>query len=458
MVSQITEFFNLTLRPQWMAPVNSFPEKQKLTNEPGAVWTYNPVPAGGQIAKPEPVSIPMIPAYVFEFMDRQVARIREAYGLTEVTEGTLPPNLEAADAIDLLQEMATDRFAPSIEDNERALGRLGQIMLNIAQKKYEEPRLLIMGGTASATGAKEFTKADFAGDITVKVLAGSSMPRTRAAQRKQIEKWMELGIVDPRKAWRYYDLADLKDIAFEFAQDEDQALRENDKIVKGVPVNPEALQEAIAAVQQGVNPETGQPLTPQDNLQELLLRASLKPQMVENLQTHMDTHGKVIKSLEFDSYQPDVRHRFLTHWDLTRNLALSLPQMPEKVDPPRVSLQLKGDVGPTTVADILRRGGVPDADAQTIATEPPLETMVVDSIDKPDTDAGSPGAEANHLANAAATVLQAQVANATAQLKNAQSQELHQHTVRKASAEADFAQKKAKQGPPRAAPKSSPKK
>ena len=48
-LSQITEYFNLTIKPQWMAPVNSL--RQRLTNEPGAAWEYNPVAvdAGGAL-------------------------------------------------------------------------------------------------------------------------------------------------------------------------------------------------------------------------------------------------------------------------------------------------------------------------------------------------------------------------------------------------------------------------
>jgi hypothetical protein len=64
------------------------------------------------------------------------------FGLTEVSEGQLPPNLEAANAIDLLQEMASDRFAPAIIDNEHALSRGGHFLLALAQQYYDEPRLM----------------------------------------------------------------------------------------------------------------------------------------------------------------------------------------------------------------------------------------------------------------------------------------------------------------------------
>jgi hypothetical protein len=465
MLSQVTEYFALTVKPRLWAPVNSL--KQRLTTEPGAAYVYNPFVAGSTVLKPEIEQLASIPPYVFTFLDGISASLREVYGLTEVGQGQLPPNLEAADAIDLLQEMASDRFAPAIMANERSLANAGQVMLALAQTYYEEPRQLQIRGFGSTGAVKAFTKADIAGGVTIHVEAGSSLPKTKAARRQQIDKWIEMGLINPRKAYRYYDIADIKDIAVDFAQDEDHALREHDKIIKGIPLNPDSLQSAMAALQQGINPETGQPLGPEDNPQEILLKASLQPLLAEDLDAHLDKHRKLIVSQEFDSYDPQIQHRFNLHYQLTYDRKLSIPVLPEKVDSPRVSLQIRGAAGPTETANILRRAGVPEADPHTLATEPPMETMVMDSVDQPDADATGPGEEANHLSQAAATMMQADVANATAQVQNAthvdkhvqsaqQADELHQHQVRKAKAEADLAEKKAKESSFKPQPKAKP--
>jgi hypothetical protein len=132
------------------------------------------------------------------------------------------------------------------------------------------------------------------------------------------------------------------------------------------------------------------------------------------------------------------------------------------------------------VAAILKRAGVPDADAQTLATEPPMETMVMDSVDAPDADAAGPGQEAAQLAPVATALVQAKIAEAEAQQANAhkvdqhvqdqtfkadqhvRAAELHQEHMRKAKAEADLAEKKAKESsfkpkPAAAKPKPKPK-
>lgn len=428
-LSQITEFFNLSVKPQWMVPVNSL-TKTRLTNEPGAAFQYNPVAAGaGGALKPEQVEVPGLPPWVFQFLENITGQLQYVYGLTDVTEGTLPPNLEAADAIDLLQEMATDRFAPAIEANERSLARAGQILLELAQQYYSEPRLLQIRGFGGAGSVKQFTRADFGGDITVHVEAGSSLPKTRAARRQQIEKWISMGLLDPKKAWRYYDLADIKDIAVEFAMDEDHALREHELMIKGQPLNPESLQQAMMAVNTGTNPNTGQPLGPQDNVQEILLRASLQPHLHDNIDMHLDKHRKFLVSTEFENLQPDIQHRFVTHYELTIEYYRSLPLVAQP-QAPRVSVQLRNeDIGPSTMAEILKRAGIPDADAQTLATEAPLVSSVTDSLDKPDADKMEPWQGMEQLTAAGTAMVQAETSNATAQLKNSQSQDVHHATM-----------------------------
>ena len=447
LLSQITMYTNLTLQPRVWAPMNSL--KQRLTTEAGAVMEYTPM---GNF-KPEVEQLPSLPPYVFEFLRELGARLRDIFGLTEVTEGQLPPNLEAADAIDMLQDMAIDRFAPTIQENETALARAGQFLLEVAQKKYIEPRMLQIPGFGGAMKVREFTQADFGGSITVRVEAGSSIPRSRAARRQQIEKWIEQGIIDPRRAWKHYDIADVKDIAAKWALDEEHALREHDKIIRGIPLNPEAMQNAMMAVNQGINPETGQPLQDPNEAIPILEKAAMTPGIADNDMVHDEIHSDYVKSQEFEMHSPDVRRRFLMHLQLTKQrMAQNAPQ-PEG-QAPRVSLGLKGTVGPTAAAEILQKAGV-NIDPQTMATEPPLETWVTDSVDKPDADHGAPGMEADQLSSAAQAMLAIDVANAQAQQKQQQDAQIHEHKVRQAAANADAAEARAKQAknPPKKAAK-----
>jgi hypothetical protein len=198
---------------------------------------------------------------------------------------------------------------------------------------------------------------------------------TLARLQEHVDLTIQMAVAT-RKSLRVFDPADIQDVASDTALDEDQALRENAMILAGQPVNPEAMQQAQASIAQGLDPDTGQPLQPGANVQAILLHASLKPTLTENLQVHLDRHGKVIKSKAFASWPPDVRGRFFDHYNQTRDLYLSLPMLPTEVTAPKVTLNLRESVGPSTIGEVLRRAGVPEADPQTIATEPPLENMV----------------------------------------------------------------------------------
>jgi len=179
-------------------------------------------------------------------------------------------------------------------------------------------------------------------------------------------------------------MADLKGLSRIFIADEEMAQREHEKLLNGEPINAIAVNNAMQAVQQGINPDTQQPLQSPDEAEQILNNAALKPLDFENFDTHLEQHSLFMKSPEFTSLPLPVQQAFTTHWELTLQAALSIPPRPEPIAP-RVALQLKGTVGPTGAAEILNKAGVVNITPDTM-TEPPLETWVSDSMDKPDED------------------------------------------------------------------------
>lgn len=399
--SQIVEHKNMTVKPQWKTPVGSL--RQKLTNEPGAVWEYNPQQGLG----PEPVQITGIPSYVSEHLESIRRALDEAFYDTPVMSGNLPPNLESAQAIDLLQEMATDKFAPIIGAMEDSIADLGQIMLSLAQKYYVEPRVLKITGSGSKFKVKQFTKADISGGITVRVEAGSGLPRTRAARQARIDSWVEKGMIPADRAWKYFEAADMKAVGQQFMADEEMAQREHERMLEGRPVNEMAVQQAIQQVQQsqGVNPQTGQPFQSPDEIQQFITEAGLQPTQFENVREHVDVHAMFLKSVEFESMPPEKKQAFITHYMLSIQKMQAIPQPPKEIEAPRVSLQLKGTVGASGAAAMLNKAGVTDITPE-IMSEPPLETVVFDNLDK--ANPGEPGANAGNDPYAMATMKQAQ--------------------------------------------------
>lgn len=464
-LSQIVEAKNMTIRPQWMAPNGAL--RQRRTDEPGAVWEYNPV--GGQ--KPEQVPVASLPAYVFEHLSDLKNRLDDIFGKTEISEGSVPPNVEAGVAIDLLQEMAIDRFVSTIRLMELSLARAGQLMLELAKEYYIEPRMVKIAGGSKSTQVRQFSRADIDGNISVHVETGSGLPRTRAGRQARIQWFIESGIIRPDQAWKHVDLADMKSISDSFALDEDQAYRENEKLNTGEPLNPVALQQAQQAVMQaqqtGIDPDTQQPFQSMQDFtlwaQQTMMTAAIQPGLLDNHQTHLDIHSRVIKSLEFDSLDPQFQQAYMQHVQQHFDIMRSILPIPNP-EAPKINLQLKSTVGPSTQSRILNAAGVPTTPDE--AAEPPLETWVSDSVDKPDVDGDSPGQDGGvNLAKVAQITAQAkaQAASAASQAHQSsvqsqadvfgkmqqlqQAAELHQQKLRAASAQADAAERKAKERP-----------
>jgi hypothetical protein len=378
-LSQIIEYKNLTLKPQMLAPVGSL--RQRITDEPGAIFEYNPV--AGRV--PEAIPLPGLPNYVYNHLQDLGARLKDVFGLTEILQGDVPPNVEAGVAIDLLQEAAVDRLAPQILMMEKSLELAGNLMLELAQKYYQEPRILMLKGQGSKPKVDRFQTADILAGVGVKVETGSGLPRTRAGRQARVMQMLQMGIISPTKAYKYLDMADFKTLQAQFEADEEQAMRENDKVIDGKPINMAAHAQAqqelmMALMNPEVDPVTGEPLPLSPELLQQATDAGLQPLPFENYAIHLETHAMYMKSPEFDELPLEVQERFQKHYMFTQQ-AMQNAEQPTG-QPPRVSLQLRGTVGATTGSKIIGNAGVKGVTPEEMQ-EPPLETVVFDNLDKP---------------------------------------------------------------------------
>ena len=387
-LSQMIEYKNLTLKPQMLAPVGSL--RQRMTDEPGAIFEYNPI--AGKI--PEAIPLPGLPSYVAQHLADMGQRLKDVFGLTEIMQGQVPPNVEAGVAIDLLQEAATDRLSPQILMMEKALERAGNLMLSLAQKYYTEPRMMMLsGGSGSKPRVEQFEHADVLSGVQIKVEAGSGLPRTRAGKQARVFQMLNMGMITPAKAYKYLDMADFKTLQAQFQADEDQAMREHDKLIEGMSINMSAARDAEAAMMNQMqnpefDPETGQPMQMDPMMMQESMDAGLNPLPFENKAAHLETHAGYMKSPEFELLPPEVQARFFKHYELTQQAVTAESSPP--VEAPRVSLQLRGAVGPTVGSKMLNQAGVENVTPEELL-EPPLDTVVIDNKDKPNVGEGVPG-------------------------------------------------------------------
>jgi hypothetical protein len=378
-LSQVVEHTTLMVKPQILAPKGSL--RKRLTNEPGAVVDYYPI--AGQ--KPEAIPIPSIPTYVERHLDRIRADLDDLFMLPRVQQGSVPPNVEAAAAIDLLQETATDALSPIIKGLEESIADAGQFMLGLAREYYSDPRIVQITGNNGKGQIRYFRGAEIDAGVTVRAETGSGLPRTRAARQQRIMSLVQMGAIDIRKAWSYFDSADLKSLGAVFEANQTVARREYDMIVAGQPVNMVAARDAMKMIQMpgAQNPNTGQPFQSEDEIIDFLRQEALQPLVNEDLQTHMEEHAMQMNGIEFLSLQPQAQDDLTLHFNLTSQKFAANQKAQHDMENKNlnVNYQVKSTAGPTATSAILDKAGI-QVSPQAL-TEPPLDTWVSDDVDKP---------------------------------------------------------------------------
>jgi hypothetical protein len=374
-VSKVAMHMNLTLKPQMMAQVGSL--RQRLTDEPGAVFEW-----AGNIA-PEWRPIPSIPSHTFAYIESLQARLGRIFNQMPTERSALPARTDSGQLVELVQEAVADQIAPEIIRMEWSLAQAGQLMAAYAQEFYTETRSLKIAGPGGSVKSEKFRNVDLAGGFSFHPEAGSGLPRTRAGRVQQLREMVEMGAATIQDIVPYLPIAGLKTVESRLQSDEDFAFRKITKLLRGEPLNVPAMMQAVQVVEStGMNPQTGEMFQSPDEAIAFVEQAALQPHPFENLQATAVVLSQHMKSTEFEKYEPDVQARFLQHFEMIRG---SLAESAVSGEPVKTTLSLKGTVGPTVAADILKRNGIQAANAETMA-EPPLETSVYDSVDKVDAD------------------------------------------------------------------------
>lgn len=421
-LSQIVQFKDLTIKPQIMAPVGSL--RQKLTDEPGAVFEYQPV----QGLMPDWRPMPALPQATFLTLADIQQRLDKAFNRIPSQRDQLPARSDSGYQLELIQEAVADQMSPVINRLEESLARAGKLMILLAKQYYIEPRILKIRGQGGSIQVKKFMNADLAGGFSFVAETGSGLPRSRAGRQQQILNLVEARVIEPQAAMKYLDLADLKGIQAQFMADEDQAYREHEKLIRGEPISMVALQQALPQIEQGV--QAGK--IPPDQVEQIIQQTALQPLSFENSPTHLEVHGLFMKSPEYEHLPPEAQTRFAQHYDATYQRIMQMQITQASLDPrvaPRVAINAHSTTSASVMGEALRRVGVNVTDEQ--AAEQPLETMVVDSVDKPDMDSAG---------NDPLDDAERELAIQTIQMQNAQKQAKATHDMTLANHQAHLSQ------------------
>ncbi len=176
----------------WTIPNGS--NADRPTGEPGQIITYNPVGASG--AKPEKVPGTGPHPSAVQMLQQIDKDFEELGGIFDILKGQIPKGLKAASGLKLLAERGFSRHMALINNWEDFNKSVKFQQLEIARQHFTEGRKKMLQDKLGVWEAKEFSKEDLRGKINVDVEAGSSYPRSQAAENALVLDLKEQGMID----------------------------------------------------------------------------------------------------------------------------------------------------------------------------------------------------------------------------------------------------------------------
>lgn len=271
--------------PQRLIPHGSGVPDGYWNGAPGLQIPYRPVGANG--AKPEVIPGVPLPAQVYQEREITKTEIGHISRINEVLQGIRPPGVTTYGGLQLLLEQSFNSFAPMIHRWEKFIEK-GQIKkLKLIAQRYREPRkefidkLRALNKDISDVEIVNFIGADLRNNVQVRVEAGSTIPRSNAAQQQQLMELATTGVLgdlinDPLNKQNFLERLGVKGFDTNYEVDVKRAKWENEMLDNG-------------------------------NFANVMILP------FENHQIHAQIHGNRMKEPSFMSLPDDIKNGYMQH-------------------------------------------------------------------------------------------------------------------------------------------------
>jgi len=219
---------------KWMAGKIKVPKtaglETKWDDEVGQLLFYN---AGSEPHFDNPPNPP-------SFLLDEILRIRKAMediaASHDASLGRIPAQAKSGVAIENLSEMDTSQLGPVLIGIEQQLAFFSEMVLDIMEKKYTEPRLLATTGELLGAEVKTFKGENVSGHRRIKISLGSSLPYSKQERQKFIMLLVEKGYITQEKGRELLEFGDIEGVFHSL--DETLQKEENQAMLKeGMAVN-----------------------------------------------------------------------------------------------------------------------------------------------------------------------------------------------------------------------------
>jgi len=292
--NKITEWAALALNPQII--IQNGQLKQKLTDEPGAV--YNAVGTGEMQWRPTPNT----PGELFQQKEEALSDMGRISG-----QNNLGGQVESGRGIQALIEQESARRANFMENLAQFHSRLMRHCLYLVQRHYTEPRTLKVRGERGIWPMKDFLGAELLGEVDVRVAPGSLESLTHEAIEGKIMAFAERGWISPHAAMAAINSGTAENLVDSYERDVARANLIIQKILEGPEVlfaSPE--RRPFFGEDPGFNEETQMP-------NEFV--PGWMPRPFDSIPVQKDVFADWMKGTEYDDLDGPQQEAANTYYD-----------------------------------------------------------------------------------------------------------------------------------------------
>ena len=213
--------------PRMLVEANSLIDEP--TNEPAEIVEYK---MGKNM--PQWETPPAEPGHIQAELELQLRDFEDISGIHEVSRGAAPTGVKSGIALNFLAEQDETKFGPIIHNIESTYEKWAQFVLVLIQKNYIEPRMIKIVGKNNQVDVKEFQGSDLKGNMDVRVIAGSAMPKSTVARQDFVlNLWDRHILTDPQKALKLLEFGNIEEVFEDLSIDVNQAKAEQKQWLKG---------------------------------------------------------------------------------------------------------------------------------------------------------------------------------------------------------------------------------
>jgi hypothetical protein len=147
---------------------------------------------------------PTLPAAFFTYAEQLEAGLQDTAGVRDPSSGNLPQGAALSGvAIDLMMQADMSDIEPFMRAQfEPGNQKVAELLLARCAQFYKEPRYMAVSAssdpTVAASNARDFKNLASGGRVKVKVVPGSAIPKSEAAQVQKIQDMFKAGMLQPQ--------------------------------------------------------------------------------------------------------------------------------------------------------------------------------------------------------------------------------------------------------------------